>query len=326
MRRREFIALLSGTAFARQAIAQTDGTKRVGVLMSTAENDPRERSAIAGFTAALAELGWIEGQTIQFLYRWGAGDPLRMEENARAIVALNPDVILVKGAALPAARQATSTIPLVFVVVGDAGAQQVVQNFARPGGNITGFTSNEFTMAGKRLQLLREMTPEIVRVLYITNLLLGAGTSDVVERVKRDAASAGISLVDASVQSSDEIKAAIGGFARASNGGLVVAFNAFMTVHRAEIVALAAVHRLPAIYPQRVFADEGGLFSYGFNQNDQFRQAASYVSRILKGEKPGNLPVQAPTRFELVINLKTAQALGLAVPQSILARADEVIE
>jgi ABC-type uncharacterized transport system substrate-binding protein len=326
MRRRDFVAGLAGAAFARSAIAQANERKRVGVLMSTTETDPREHAAVAAFIGALAEFGWVEGRTVDFLYRWGAGDSQRMEKNARAMVALKPDVILVKGAAMPATRQATSTIPLVFVVVGDAGAQQFVPNFARPGGNITGFTSNELTMAGKRLQLLREMSPEIVRVLYVTNVLLGAGTDEIVERIKRDAASVGVSLVDRSVRSSEEIKAVIEAFAGESRGGIVVAFNAFTTVHRTQIVALAARHRLPAIYPLRVFTDEGGLFSYGFNQDDQFRRSASYIDRILKGEKPGDLPVQEPTTFELVINLKTASALGLNIPPTLLARADEVVE
>ena len=326
MRRRDFVAGLAGAAFARSAIAQANERKRVGVLMSTADADPREHAAIAAFIGALAELGWVEGRTVDFLYGWGAGDSQRMEKNARAMVALKPDVILVKGAAMSATRHATSTIPLVFVVVGDAGAQHFVPNFARPGGNITGFTSNELTMAGKRLQLLREMSPEIVRVLYVTNVLLGAGTDEIVDRVKRDAASVGVSLVDGSVRSSEEIKAAIEKFAGESRGGIVVAFNAFTTVHRTQIVALAARHRLPAIYPLRVFTDEGGLFSYGFSQDDQFRRSASYIDRILKGEKPGDLPVQEPTTFELVINLKTASALGLDIPPTLLARADEVVE
>src|ERR1051326_725081 len=227
---------------------------------------------------------------------------------------------------MPATRQATSTIPLVFVVVGDAGAQQIVPNFARPDSNIAGFTSNELTMAGKRLQLLREMSSETACVLYVTNVLLGTGTGDIVEHIKMDAVSVGVFLVDGAVSSSEEITAAIEAFGRESRGGIVVAFNAFTTVHRAQIIALAARHRLPTIYPLRVFADDGGLISYGFNQDDQFRRSASYIDRILKGEKPGDLPVQEPTTFELVINLKTASALGLDIPPTLLARADEVVE
>src|ERR1051326_7101521 len=209
---------------------------------------------------------------------------------------------------MPATRQATSTIPLVFVVVGDAGAQQIVPNFARPDSNIAGFTSNELTMAGKRLQLLREMSSETACVLYVTNVLLGTGTGDIVEHIKMDAVSVGVFLVDGAVSSSEEITAAIEAFGRESRGGIVVAFNAFTTVHRAQIIALAARHRLPTIYPLRVFADDGGLISYGFNQDDQFRRSASYIDRILKGEKACRLAVHAAHILQsgLPINPKNA--------------------
>jgi putative ABC transport system substrate-binding protein len=309
------------------AIAQqSDRMKRIGVLMSTAEGDPREKASAAAFAAALGKLGWIERRNLEISYRWGDGDAERMAANAREIVGQVPDVIVVKGANLPALRKVTSTIPVVFVMLNDAIAQEYVTSFARPTGNITGFTSDELALVGKRLELLREASPGIVRLLYLTSRNVGAGTANLLGRIMRDATSAGISLIDGSAESSAEIEAAVQAFAREPNGGLIGAFNAFVTVHRTEIVALAARYRLPAIYPLRAFADGGGLLSYGFDQDDQFRQAALYVARILKGEKPADLPVQEPTKYELVINLKTAKALGLTIPPTLLATADEVIE
>jgi putative tryptophan/tyrosine transport system substrate-binding protein len=325
LKRRDLMAMAAALALTWPVAAQA-GPKRVGILMSTADTDPRERQSIRIFLQTLTDLGWVEGRNIEFSYGWGVGDAERMEAKARAIVALNPDVLLVKGAALPAAREATSTIPIVFVITNASGIQQFAPTFARPGGNATGFTSSEVTMAGKRLQLLHEMSPGIARALYITNPLIGLGTPDISERLEQDARTMGVSLTEAAVSSVPEINAVVERLVREGGGGLVVAFNAFTTVHRSEIVALANRHRLAAVYPLRVFADEGGLFSYGLNQDDEFRRAAAYVDRILRGEKPGDLPIQEPTRFELVINLKAAKALGFTIPPTLLARADEVIE
>jgi putative ABC transport system substrate-binding protein len=325
MKRRELIAMAAAWALAWPMAAQA-GPKRVGILMSTAETDRRERQSIGIFLQTLASLGWQEGRNVEFSFGWGAGDAQRMEAKAHAMVALNPDVLLVKGAALPATLEATSTIPIVFVITNASGIQQFAPNFARPGGNATGFTSSEITLAGKRLQLLHEMSLGIARALYITNSHIGVGTTDISERVMQDARTMKVSLTEGSVDSVPELNAIVEKFVRQGGGGLVVAFNAFTTVHRSEIVALANRHRLAAIYPLRVFADEGGLFSYGLNQDDEFRRSASYVDRILRGEKPGDLPIQEPTRYELVINLKAAKALGLKVPPELLARADDVIE
>jgi ABC-type uncharacterized transport system substrate-binding protein len=329
MRRREFIALIGGAAAARPLAAraqQPEKMRRIGVLMSTDESDPRERASVAIFVEALDRLGWAVGRNIDIVYRWGAGDPLRMAVNAREIVNQAPDVIVLKGANLPAARELTATIPIVFVVLSDASVQDYLANFAHPGGDITGFASDELALVGKRLGLLREMNPRIARVLYITGKRVGVGRADLSEQILKDAAAIGVTLTEGAADGDAEIEAAVQDLAREPNGGLVIAFNAFTTVHRKTITTLAARYRLPAIYPLRAFVDGGGLFSYGFDQDDQFRQAASYVDRILKGENPGDLPVQLPTKYQMVINLKSAKTIGLEVPATLLSRADEVIE
>jgi putative tryptophan/tyrosine transport system substrate-binding protein len=329
MKRREFLTLFGGTVATWPMCARAQGIerkRRVGLLMSTSESDPREVAAVAVLVTALGARGWVEGKNLELIYRWGAGDSDRMMANARQVIALEPDMLVVKGANLPSARDAAGTIPIVFVLLSDATALEYVASFARPGGTITGFASSESTLVGKRLALLRELSPRTLRVLYVTSRLVGAGTGDLLLRISKDAVVAGVTLVDGSSENGAEIEAAIRVFAREGGGGVVVAFNAFTTVHRETIVAAANRHGLPAIYPLRSFTDGGGLFSYGFDQNDQFRQAAGYVDRILRGEKPGDLPVQEPTKFEMVLNLKTAKALGLTVPPTLLARADEVIE
>jgi putative ABC transport system substrate-binding protein len=249
-----------------------------------------------------------------------------MAANARELISQAPDVIVLKGANLPAAREGTATIPIVFVALSDASVQEFVENFAHPAGNITGFASDELALVGKRLGLLREMSPRTVRVLYLTSKRVGVGRADLSEQILKDAAAVGVALTNGAADSGAEIEAMVQEFAREPDGGLVVAFNAFTTVHRQTIAALATRYRLPAIYPLRSFTDGGGLFSYGFDQDDQFRQAASYVDRILKGEKPGDLPVQLPTKYQMIINRKTAKALGLSIPQMLLTTADEVIE
>jgi len=327
--RREFISVLGGSAIAwpRAADAQQPTSiRRIGVLMSGDETDPRERASVAAFVDALGQLGQVAGQNLEIAYRWGAGDPQRMAANARELVDLAPDVILVMGANLPAARETTATIPIVFVFLNDASVQEYVTSFAHPGGNITGFASDEIALVGKRLGLLREMSPRTVRVLYITGKRVGVGRAKLSEQIIKDAEAVGVTVIDGAVESDADIETAVQNFAREPDGGLVVAFNAFSTVHRGTIIALAARYNLPAIYPLGTFTDSGGLFSYGFDQDDLFRKAASYVNRILKGEKPGDLPVQLPTKYQMVINLKTAKVMSLNVPATLLARADEVIE
>jgi putative tryptophan/tyrosine transport system substrate-binding protein len=329
MRRREFITLLGGmtAAWPFAASAQQPGQmRRVGVLMSTAESDPREVANVAAFAQSLETLGWVAGRNLEIAYRWADGDSERMEANARELVGLAPDVLVVKGANVPAARRATSKIPIVFVVLGEATAQDYVVSFARPGGNITGFASFERDLVGKRLDLLRQMVPTVASVLYIRSRRTGTDTRALFLRINEDAAAHGLAVTDGPAENEADIERAVAAFARKRNGGLVIAFDAFNTVHSARLTALAARYRLPAIYPLRLFAERGGLFSYGFDQAEQFRQAASYVDRILRGEKPGDLPIQRPNKFELVINLTAAKALGLTLPSALLAVADEVLE
>ena len=328
MRRREFIALAGGTiAGSLTARAQQNGrVRRVGVLMSTAETNPLETASLSAFTDEFAKLGWSAGQNVAIDVRWGAADAKRMIENARELVSLDPDVLLAKGAANPAARRATSTIPIVFVVLPEAAALAYVGDFRRPNSNSTGFTTYERDLVGKRLGLLRDLAPLTKRVLYVRSRRTGVDTQALFDRLTAEAGTVGLSVTDAPAENAAEIEAAFARFAKEPNGGLMVAFDAFTNVHHQELVELAARNRLPAIYPSSNFGPAGGLCSYGFNQDEQFRQAASYVARILGGAKPADLPVQTPTKFELVLNLKTAKSLGLNVPPSIVAIADEVIE
>jgi putative ABC transport system substrate-binding protein len=293
--------------------------------MSTSENELHEQAAVKAFVAALARLGWEAGRNIEIAYRWGAGDAARMTANAHELVAFAPDVILAKGATMPALRDATATIPIVFVVTADDAALSYAGEFAHPRRNMTGFTTPESDLVGKRLQLLREIAPGTRRVLYLWSRDVAASPAPFT-RVTAEAKAAGIDLVDGVAAQAADIDRAIGGFAQGGGDSLIVAFNAFTTTHRGLIVDLAARYRLPAAYPLEFFVEGGGLFSYGFDQEDIFRQAAGYIDRILKGARAADLPVQFPTRFKLVINSKTANALGLTLPPSILARADEVIE
>jgi putative ABC transport system substrate-binding protein len=328
MRRRELILGLGGTVAAPLAAwaQQPDQRRRVGVSMSTAEAEPHEQAAIKAFVAALARLGWAAERNLEIIYRWGAGDAARMAANARELVAFAPDAILAKGGTMPALSEATATIPIVFVVTGDDAALSYAGEFAHPRRNMTGFTTPESELVGKRLQLLREMAPGISRVLYLWSREVGGASPALFSRVATYAKTDGIVLVDGVAERPADIERTIGGFAQGAGSGLVVAFNAFTTTNRVLIVDLADRYRLPAAYPLEFFVESGGLFSYGFDQEDMFRRAADYIDRILKGAAPGDLPVQFPTRFKLVINLKTAGALGLSVPSVLLAQADEVIE
>lgn len=326
MRRRDLIAMLGGVAvmlpFAAGA-QQPDRMRRVGVLIGGAD-DAAEQPNLAAFVQSLAQLGWTDHRNIEVQPRWAGGDSRRMEDYARELVGLAPDAIVCTGATMPALRKATSTIPVVFVVSTDTLAQDYVKSFARPAGNMTGFTSNEGSLVGKRLEMLKELSPSITRVLYIRGSR--AETRILFLRLASDARASGLAIIDGPAENGADIEGAVASFSHEPNAGLVIAFDAFTTAHGEKIVELAAGYRLPAVYPFSFFAESGGLLSYGMDQKQQFRQAASYVDRILKGAKPADLPVQQPTKFELVINLKTAKAFGLAVPPTLLAQADEVIE
>jgi len=298
--------------------------RRVGFLMSTAQTDPEETASVAAFVQALEKAGWILGLNVTIDYRWGAGDPRRFQEYARELVLLAPDVIFAKGASVPAVVQATSTIPTVFAVLSDTLAETYVASYARPGGNITGFTSNESTLVGKRLEILKEISPSTTRVLYIRGAR--PETKPNLLRATESALLLGLAMTDCPAEKDADIESIVSSFAREQNGSIATAFDGFNIVHREKIIELAARYHLPAIYFFRTFAVSGGLVSYGFNQAQQFADAAGYVARILKGKKPSELPVQQPTKYELVINLKTAKALGLTIPEAFLTRADEVIE
>jgi ABC-type uncharacterized transport system substrate-binding protein len=328
MRRREFITLLSGAVtwpLAAQA-QQPERMRRVGVLMHLAADDPEGQARIAAFTQGLQELRWTIGRNVRIDYRWAAGDAERGRKYAAELVALAPDVILAAGGAVVAPLlQASRTVPIVFAQTPDPVGAGFVASLARPGGNATGFTIFEFGMGGKWLELLKEIAPRVTRAAVLRDAALAAGTGQL-GAIQSVAPSFGVELSPIDVRDAGEIERAVTAFARSPNDGLLVTGSALATVHRDLIVALAARHRLPAVYPLRLFVAGGGLISYGPDSIDPYRQAAGYVDRILKGEKPADLPVQAPTKYELVINLKTAKALGLDVPTSVLARADEVIE
>jgi putative tryptophan/tyrosine transport system substrate-binding protein len=329
MRRREFIGLVGAAAVSWPLAAraqQPERVRRVGILMSTAETDPLEVASVDAFIAEFAKLGWVQGRNLDLSVRWGAADSKRMTANAAELVSLAADVLLAKGATVPSARQATTTIPIVFVTLPDPVVLPIVGSFSHPVGNITGFTTYENGLVGKRLSLLRDLSPRVSRVLYLRSRQSGVATQSLLERVIEDARAAGLSVEDAPAQNATDIEGAVQAFAGGPDGGLLVAFDALTLIYRLEIVKMAARYRLPAVYPSRGYAANGGLCCYGFNQDQQFREAASYVSRILSGAKPSDLPVQTPTKFELLLNLKTAKALDLVVSPSLLAAADEVVE
>jgi putative ABC transport system substrate-binding protein len=329
MKRREFITLLGGAAVAWPLAAhaqQADRTRRVGVLVAFAEDDLDAQANITAFRQALEKLGWTAGRNVRIDYRWGGADPERIRAYAIELVGMKPDVVLaVSAQALQPLQEATNNTPIVFTQMGDPIGSGFVTSLAHPGGNITGFTPAEFSIHGKRLELLKEIAPHITRVAVLFNpeQIPQAGMLHAVEAV---APSLGIKLTPAAVRDAAEIERAIDQFARESSGGLIVLPSGATIVHRDLIIALAARHHLPAAYQYRQFVTAGGLMSYGNDLANQYRQAASYVDRILHGEKPGDLPVQQPTRFELIINLKIAKALGLIIPDKLLALADEVIE
>jgi putative ABC transport system substrate-binding protein len=326
MRRREFISLLGDTAAWPLAARAQQGERmrRIGVLMAQAVNDPTSPIRVAAFAQGLQELGWTVGGNVRIEYRWATSDADRARY-AVELVALAPDVVLAtSGATVGALQQVSRTIPIVFVTTIDPVGGGWVATLARPGGNATGFAGQEFSMGGKLLELLKEAAPHVTRVAVIRDASVPAGSGGFAA-IQTAAPAFGVELTPIGVRDGDEIERGIAAFARRSNGGLItIGPPSSVALHRDLIVALAARHRLPAVYPSRIFAN--GLISYGPFVIDQYRRAASYVDRILKGEKPADLPVQAPTKYELVVNLKTAKALGLTVPNTLLATADEVIE
>ena len=329
MRRREFITLLSGaaTAWPLAALAQQPGTpRRIGVLIQVAEGDPQARIEVATFLRGLQKLGWIEGHNLRIDTRWGGGDADLIRKYAAELVALAPEVVLAPGGTVVGAlQQASRTVPIVFVNVTDPVGRGYVASLAQPVGNATGFTSFEFGMGGKWLEVLKEMAPPVTRAAVLRDPVITAGMG-YLAAIHALAPSIGVQVTPIDVRQTSDIERAVAAFARTPNSGLIVTADPAAIVHREAIIALAARHRLPAVYPYRFFVISGGLISYGLDNIEQYRLAAGYVDRILKGEKPGDLPVQAPTKYDLAINLKTAKALGLEVPPTLLARADEVIE
>jgi ABC-type uncharacterized transport system substrate-binding protein len=330
VRRREFITLLGGATVAWPVGAraqQGERVRRIGVLLSGAANNPDVQVWLAAFLQGLLELGWSEGRNLRIEYRLGAlGDVERTRKYAAELVALAPDVIFASGTAqVGPLLQATRTVPIIFAIVADPVGAGFVDSLARPGGNATGFVQYEYGLSGKWLELLKEIAPRVTRAAVLRDAAITAGVG-LWGAIQTAAPSFGIEVSPVNVRDATEIERAITAFARGPNGGLIVTGSALSAAHRDLIVAIATRHKLPAVYFTRQFVDGGGLISYGPDIVDQFRRAAGYVDRILKGEKPADLPVQAPTKYELVINLRAAKALGLDVPPMLLARADEVIE
>ena len=328
MRRRQFITLIGGSALALPLAARAqDRVWRIGVLMGFAESDPEAGAWVAAFREGLQKLGWAEGRNIRIDIRRGALDAESRQRSAKELVVSQPDLILSHTTPTTAALlQQTRTIPIVFVQVADPVGSGFVASFPRPGSNVTGFTNIEPTMAGKWLELLKEIAPRVARVAFLFNPATATYSEIFLNPFKAAAASFAVEAIAAPVRDRSELESVFAAQAREPNGGLIVMPDPFTAVHRAEITSLAARYRFPAVYPFRFFTELGGLLSYGNDIIDNFRRAASYADRILKGAKPSELPVQAPVKFELVINLKTAKALGLDVPAQLQQRADEVIE
>jgi putative ABC transport system substrate-binding protein len=328
VKRREFIALLGGAAASWPLAAraqQVDRVRRIGVLMHGASDEPESQARLAAFAQGLQEAGWSVGRDVRIETRWSTGDFARLRRDAAELVALGPDVMLAGvGATIPALLEASGTVPIVFAQGLDPVGAGFVESLSHPGGNATGFTQFEYSLSGKWLELLNEVAPGVTRVGVLREAgPAGIGQWAIIQAVGQ---SLGVELSPINLRDGSEIERAVTAFARRPNGGLIVAVSALSLIYRELVVALAARHRLPVVYPYRFFVTGGGLMSYGPNLIEQYRRAASYVARILKGEKPADLPVQAQTKYELVINLKTAKALGLEVPPTLLARADEVIE
>jgi putative tryptophan/tyrosine transport system substrate-binding protein len=329
IRRREFITLLGGAAIAwpLSAWAQpAEGRRRLAVLWNFAADNAEGQLRLTAFGQGLQQLGWSVGRNLRIEYRWGAENVDHIRRNVAEVLALAPDIILVAGGRnLAVLQQANRTIPVVFVSISDPVSGGFVESLGRPGGNATGFSTAEYGTSGKLLQLLKEITPGVMRVAVLRDPTNPGGTGQL-GAILAVAPTLGMEVAPVGVRDAGEIERGITAFARSANGGLIVTSGILTTIHRDVIVTLAARHGLPSVYAGRYFVDGGGLMSYGANFSDQFRAAAGYVDRILRGEKPADLPVQTPRKYELVINLKTARALGIEVPPMLLARADEVIE
>jgi len=328
MKRREFIMLLgSGATWPLAARAQQpERVRRIGVLMNVAAADPEGQAQVAAFLRAAQQLGWSEGRNVRIDTRWGENDIERNRRYATELLAFAPDVLLASGTlSVAALRRVTRTSPIVFAGVSDPVGAGFVDTLARPGGNVTGFMIFEYSLSGKWLELLKEIAPRLMRAAVLRDSANPAGIAQF-GAIQAVAQSLSVELRPVDTRDAGEIERSIASFASAANGGLIVTPSASVSAHHDLIVTLAARHKLPAVYSSRPMVVGGGLVSYGPDITDQFRQAAGYVDRILKGEKPSDLPVQAPTKYELVINLKTAKALGLELPPTLLARADEVIE
>jgi putative tryptophan/tyrosine transport system substrate-binding protein len=329
MKRRDFCAGFSGAVIASMhpvLAQQADRVRRIGMLMNLAADDPQSQRRNAVFLQGLQRLGWTEGRNLQIDYRWAAGDGERFRKFAAELVALAPDVILASTSpAVAALQQVTRTVPVVFVIVIDPVGAGFVASLARPGGNVTGFTLFEYGVSVKWLELLKEIAPGIKRVAVLRDPGIAAGIGQL-GAIQAVAPTFGVELTPVDVRDTGEIERAVAAFARTSNGGMIVTGSPSQGVHRELIIATAAKHRLPAIHPFSYMVSSGGLIAYGPDQVDQYRQATDYIDRILKGQKPADLPVQAPTRYELAVNLKTARELGLSVPPTLLVRAEVVIE
>ena len=326
--RRKFLATLGGAAaWPLAARAQQRGRmRRIGVLSPYPADDTEGHARLTAFAQALQQLGWTVGQNVRIDYRWGPGNAATMRKYATELVALAPDVVLANTtAALAPLLEASRTVPIVFAAVADPVAAGFVESLARPGGNATGFTVYEYAISGKWLELLKEIAPRVTRAAVLRELGIPTGVAQF-GAIQALAPSLGVVLRPIDVRDAGEIERALVAFAQGSDGGIIVVGTPGTAIQRDLIIALAAKHRLPAVYNTRFYVADGGLISYGPDFLDQFRRAAGYVDRILEGEKPADLPVQAPNKYELIVNLTTAKALGLTVPETVLARADEVIE
>jgi putative tryptophan/tyrosine transport system substrate-binding protein len=330
MKRREFITLIGSAAAWPLAVSaqQPERMRRIGVLIGLAESDPEAQAWAAAFREGLQKLGWAEGRNIRIDTRWASSDMESMQRYAKELVALQPDLILSTNTPTTASLlQQTRTIPIIFANVSDPVGSGFVSNLPRPGGNVTGYINIEASLASKWLELLKEIAPRVASVAFLFNPATAPDSgSYFLGPFKAAAPSFQVEAMSAPVQDTSELESVIAAQARTPNSGLIVMPGAFLTTRRAEITSLAARYRLPAVYPYRLYIKVGGLLSYGNDVFDNYRRAAGYVDRILKGEKPSELPVQAPVKFELVLNLKTAKDLGLTLPPTVLARADEVIE
>ena len=328
MRRREFLTLLGSAAVAwpLAARAQTKRMRRIGVLMGLVANDPEAQSRVVAFENGLRELGWVKGRNLSIEYRW-AGDGNLLRDDAAELLAMAPDLILANSTPVTAAlREHTGAVPIVFTQVTDPVGQGLVPNLAHPGGNLTGFTSFEFSIGTKWLEALKQTAPRVTRVALVFNPQSAPYADLFLRPVEAAAPAFSVAPIRAAVLDPADVDRVFNALAREPNGGLMVLPDISMINYREAIIALAARHRVPAIYPFRFFAASGGLMSYGTDVTEVFRRAAAYVDRVLKGTTPGELPIQAPTKYELIINLKTAKALGLTIPPGLLAIADEVIE